>query len=209
MTPTLRSLITKQRTQWIATAAIMAVVLALAWITLKPRPIAIEIAGITTGPMQVTIDGQGQVRLHDKYLIAAPVAAELARIELHEGDKVAAGQRLAVLRPLPLDARQKDEALARLDAAEALARAAQLQVQRAAADQQLATSELARVEKLVTQGFMSAQSVEHARNAMSVSNAELKSARAREAAALADVNSARAALPAGPGKADKRTLELT
>jgi HlyD family secretion protein len=111
---------------------------------------------------------------------------------------------------LPLDARQLEEAQARLDGARALARAAALGVQRAVADQQLAASELVRHEKLVTQGFMSPQVVERARNADVTSRADLRAAKAREEAAQADVKTAQAALSfAGGAGSDKRTLVLT
>ena len=130
MTPTnpltLAERFAKNRLKWSAYAlAAMVAVLAL-WLTFRPAPVEVEISTVATGPMQVTVDNQGQLRVHDKYVIAAPVAAELERIELHDGDSVRKGQRVAVLHVLPLDARQREEAQARLDAARALARAATL-----------------------------------------------------------------------------------
>ncbi len=190
---------------WTVAALLAALVL---WLLLRPAPVEVEAGTAVVGPMQVTIDNQGQLRVHDKYVIAAPVAAELERIDLHDGDSVRKGQRVALLRVPPLDARQREEATARLDAARALARAAALGVQRAVADQRLAASELARTEKLVAQGFMSPQAVERARNTDATSRADLRAARAREEAAQADVKTAQAALaPSGGG--DARTLVLT
>ncbi|MBL0124770.1 MAG: HlyD family efflux transporter periplasmic adaptor subunit [Betaproteobacteria bacterium] len=212
MTPTtpltLHQRIAKNGGRWIVYAAIGIVVLIAVWLMLKPEAIVTEISPVVVGPMEVTIDNQGQLRVHDKYVIAAPVAAELERIELHDGDAVRKGQRVAVLRVLPLDARQREEAIARLDAARALSRAATLSVQKAASDQKLAASELARMEKLVTQGFMSPQAVERARNADVNGRAELRAAKAREEAAQADVKTAQAALPPAGAANDRRTLEL-
>jgi HlyD family secretion protein len=109
---------------------------------------------------------------------------------------------------LPLDARQREEASARLDAARALARAAALAAQRAAADLKLAASERARTEQLVAQGFLSPQAAEQARNADTTRRAELRAAQAREQAAQADVKAAQAALPRAGTAAGARRIEL-
>ena len=196
-----------QRVKWSMTLLAAVAVALLLWWMFRPSPIETEISPVLSGPMQVTVDNQGQLRVHDRYVIAAPVAAELERIELHDGDRVRKGQRVALLRPLALDARQREEAQARLDAARALARAANLGVQRAASDQRLAASELARLEKLVAQGFMSPQAVDRARNADVTGRAELRGAKAREEAAQADVKAMQAALPAAAG-GERRSVEL-
>ncbi|MBP6439912.1 MAG: HlyD family efflux transporter periplasmic adaptor subunit, partial [Thermomonas sp.] len=196
-----------QRVKWSMTLLAAVAVALLLWWMFRPSPIETEISPVLSGPMQVTVDNQGQLRVHDRYVIAAPVAAELERIELHDGDRVRKGQRVALLRPLALDARQREEAQARLDAARALARAATLGVQRAASDQKLAAGELARLEKLVAQGFMSPQAVDRARNADVTSRAELRASKAREEAAQADVKAMQAALPAAAG-GERRSVEL-
>ena len=196
-----------QRVKWSMTLLAAVAVALLLWWMFRPSPIETEISPVLSGPMQVTVDNQGQLRVHDRYVIAAPVAAELERIELHDGDRVRKGQRVALLRPLALDARQREEAQARLDAARALARAATLGVQRAASDQKLAAGELARLEKLVAQGFMSPQAVDRARNADLNGRAELRAAKAREEAAQADVKAMQAALPVAAG-GERRSVEL-
>ena len=205
--PGLRARFAAQRVKWSMTLLAAVAVALLLWWMFRPSPIETEISPVLSGPMQVTVDNQGQLRVHDRYVIAAPVAAELERIELHDGDRVRKGQRVALLRPLALDARQREEAQARLDAARALARAATLGVQRAASDQKLAAGELARLEKLVAQGFMSPQAVDRARNADVTSRAELRASKAREEAAQADVKAMQAALPAAAG-GERRSVEL-
>ena len=96
----------------------------LAWVLLAPAPLRTELAPVTVGPMQVSVGNQGQVRIHDKYVLAAPVAGRLARSELDDGDPVAKGALLATLYPLPMDPRQRGQSEARLEAARALAREA-------------------------------------------------------------------------------------
>ncbi|MDQ9170758.1 efflux RND transporter periplasmic adaptor subunit [Oxalobacteraceae bacterium R-40] len=176
-----------------------------------PDPIQAELTTVTQGPMQVTINNQGQVRAHDKYVVAAPVAARLERIELHEGDSIKKDQVLATLYAIPLDARQQQEVVARYEAAQALAREARLRAQRAQLDLRLASSERARIERLVKEKFVSPQAAEKAVSAESTSRAELNAARSREQAAIADVKAAEAALnslPSAQGNA-RRPLRLT
>ena len=119
-------------------AAVAAVGLIL-WFMLAPEPLQVELVAVTEGPMQVSIDHDGQVRAHDRYVLAAPVAAEAQRIALDEGDTVSKGQALVTLHLLPIDPRQQQEAQARLDSARALAQEAGLRARKAAADLQLAS----------------------------------------------------------------------
>jgi HlyD family secretion protein len=196
-----------------AAAALLAVLaaLALAWLLLAPAPLRMELASVAAQPMQVSVDNQGQVRIHDKYVLAAPVAARLARSTLDDGDPVKKGQVLAVLYPLPMDPRQRDQAQARLESARALAREAGLRARRASTDLQFASSERSRVERLVSERFVSPQAMEKARSAESAAHAEAEAARAREQAAQADVRAAEAALIAADLAAgnDQRPLPLS
>ena len=174
-------------------AAVM-VAAALAWRLLAPPPLPMELATASTGPMQVSVGNQGQVRIHDKYVLAAPLAARLQRIAVDDGDPVHRGQALVFLYPLPMDARQREQAQAKLEAARALARDAGLRARRAASDLQLASAERTRTESLVAERFISAQAMEKVRAAESAGRAEFQAAQAREQAAQADVRAAEAAL---------------
>lgn len=184
---------------------------ALAWVLFAPEPVKVELAAVTEGPMQVSVDNQGQVRVHDKYAVAAPVAAELERIELHEGDPVRKDQLLAILSPLPMDARQRQEAHARLEATRSLAREAGLRAQRARADLQYATAERERAERLAAEKFIAPQAADKAKTSEQASRAEWQAARSRERAAIADVKAAEAALFAAgmAGNDPRRAVRLT
>ena len=192
-------------------AALAAVALGLlAWVLLAPSPLQTELAAVTVGPMQVSVGNQGQVRIHDKYVLAAPVAGRLARSALDDGDPVARGALLATLYPLPMDPRQRGQSEARLAQAQALAREAAQRLRRAGSELQLAASERARVEKLVAERFVSPQAMEKAQAAQAAARAEADAARARELAAQADIRSAEAALIAADSAAggDQRPLAL-
>lgn len=164
------------------------------WIMFSPDPVAVEVTTVRQGPMQVTVNNQGLVRVQDRYVVTAPVAAGLQRIALDAGAPVRKDQVLAVLDPLPLDARQRQEANARLEAARALAREAALRVERAAADMRLAASERTRIQSLVKDNFVSPQALEKAIAAEATARAEWAAARSRQQAAQADVKAAEAAV---------------
>jgi len=177
----------------------------LGWLLFAPAPLATELATVRTGPMQVAVSNQGQVRIHDKYVLAAPVAGRLARSALDDGDPVRRGQVLATLYPTPMDPRQREQAQARLESARALAREAEMRVQRSASDLALAASERSRVERLVAEKFVSPQAMEKARSAEAAARAEADAARARSQATQGDVRAAQAALiAADAAAADQR-----
>jgi HlyD family secretion protein len=189
-------------------AGILLAVLAaglLGWLLLAPAPLRTELAALSVGTMQVSVDNQGQVRIHDKFVLAAPVAGRIARSELDDGDPVSKGSLLATLYPLPMDPRQRGQAEARLASARALAREAGLRVRRAASDLQLAGSERARIERLVAERFVSPQAMDKAQAAEAAARADAAAVREREQAALSDVRAAEAALIA----ADQSPLALT
>ena len=172
-------------------------------ILFMPGPVDVDTAPVVIGPMQVTVDEDGETRAHDRYVVSAPVAGRVSRIELHEGDPVKQGQVVAVMWPLPLSARERDEQLARIAAAEALKKAADEQVQTAKIEHEQALRERNRVAKLVRDGFVSAQAAEEA-IVTEISKAKaLDAARFRAHAAAAELRAARAAnlaIAADPSK---------
>jgi len=105
--------------------------------------------------------------------------------------------------PLPLSARERDEQLARISAAEALKKAADEQVQTAKIEHEQALRERNRVAKLIRDGFVSAQAAEEAIVSEISKSKALDAARFRARAAAAELRAARAAklaMAADPGK---------
>lgn len=176
----------------IAAGALFAV--ALLVLVLWPAALAVDGAQLSTGAMQVTVDDQGETRSHDRFVLSAPVAGRLARIELHDGDPVSENQLLAQIAPLPLSRRELDEITARVASAEAIQREAQQRVRHADEDVAQAGREYQRVRKLVQDGFMAPQAVEQARNLAVTAASEAEAARFRARAAAADVKVAKAGL---------------
>ena len=111
----------KRKTLIYVVSVVLALALALAW-AFAPRAVEVELAPVTQGRFEITIEEDGKTRLADRYVVSAPLAGQLQRSTLREGDAVAAGATVAVLTPvLPtlLDSRTLRELAARVDAAQA------------------------------------------------------------------------------------------
>jgi HlyD family secretion protein len=168
----------------------------LAALALTPDAVPVDVGQAARGALSVTVDEDGETRAQDRYVISAPVAGRVSRINLREGDRVRTEQVVAQIWPLPLSARERDEQLARIAAAEALSREAGERVTHAATDHDQAVRERRRVENLVRDGFVSPQAVEQAQVAETTSANELAAARFRARSVAAEVKAARAALMA-------------
>ena len=79
-------------------AAVVGILLAVA---LWPRPVDVELATVSRGALVVTIDEEGRTRVRDRFVVAAPVAGRILRIELDAGDRVSRGDLIARLQPEP------------------------------------------------------------------------------------------------------------
>ncbi|HXU07683.1 MAG TPA: efflux RND transporter periplasmic adaptor subunit [Blastocatellia bacterium] len=169
-------------------------IVALIVVAFLPSPIKVETARITRGPLQVTVDEEGEARAHDRFVVASPIAGRLTRVELHDGDPVLLNQVVAVINPLPIDQRERAEITARVQSAEALKQSADETVEHARADHEQAKRDLRRAENLVEGGVISRQSLEQARNAETISKNELEAARFKAQAAASEVNVAKAGL---------------
>ena len=104
---------------------------ALIVVGLWPRAIPVEVATVGRGPLVVTVDEEGMTRVRNRYVVFAPVAGQLRRIDWKAGAEVEAGKTvLAMLEGGGadfLDARSQAQAEARVRAAEAARDAAQAQ----------------------------------------------------------------------------------
>jgi HlyD family secretion protein len=88
-------------------------ILLLAVIVFRPAPILVDTGQVQRGELQVTVNAEGKTRVRDRFTIAADTDGHLERILLDEGDTVRAGEIVARIDPLPLNASVK-EALGRL-----------------------------------------------------------------------------------------------
>lgn len=173
----------------------LAVALALAY-AFWPAPMLVDTAQVSRGPLRVTIDEDGEIRAHDSYVVTAPVAGRLLRVGLREGDRVGAGQVVAVLVPLPMTPGESAEQRARVDSARASYREAQARVDHARADLAQARRERERGQAIFDIGGISKQAIEQLRATEKSSMSDFEAAHARETSAAADVRAATANLKA-------------
>lgn len=162
-----------------------------------PKPLIVEVAEVSRGELVVTINEDGTSRVHDRYVVSAPLAGNLARIALHNGDTVKQGQVLARILPVSaplLDTRTRNEAEARVSAALAGLRQSTAQIERAKAAFDFATEEARRTEQLVKSGALTSRELTRAQLDERSSQAELTSAEFSAKVAQHQLTMARAAL---------------
>ncbi len=172
-----------------ATAA--AILVALAF---RPKPNEVEAARAVKGPLQVTVDEDGETRAHDRFTIAAPIAGRLSRIDFHEGDQVGPETVLATISPLPLEAREIAEIRARIQSAQARKREADEQLARWESDHAQATRDLNRAQLLAKDRIIAQQELEQAVSKQQSTAKEVAAAKFRVQSAAADVERERAGL---------------
>jgi len=160
----------------------------------RPKPLVVDTACATRGPLQVPIDEDGQTRAHDRFTLTAPIAGVLSRISLHEGDAVAADTLIALIQPLPIDSREEAEIRARIASAQALKREAEQQVARAETAHQQARRDLGRAEALFKQDIMPRERFEEIQSTEATLARDAEAAKERATAAVAEVQRAEAGL---------------
>ena len=167
-----------------------------ALLLIRPEVIPVETSVIARGPLRVTVDEDGETRVRDRYVVAAPVTGRMVRLECEVGDAVATGQVVARVYPLPLDTRTRAEAVARLEAAEASRQAAEARVEQARALWSEAGRALERLERVSTDvpGSVAGQRLDEARTAERTAALALQEAESVMDAAEHEVQSARATL---------------
>lgn len=180
----------------------LGILASLVWAWL-PKPLPVETATASRGPMQVTVDEDGQARIKDRYIVSAPLFGSMARIELDPGDIVTQGQDLVQIEPVQpalLDARARAAAEARLAQTLAAQRQSAVQIERSQAVMDLAQSELQRAKDLFQREAGSRQTLELAENNVRRVATELASLRFGTRIARFEVDMARAALERMPGE---------
>ena len=170
--------------------------LAIVWAFL-PRPVPVETATVSTGPLRITVEEEGKTRLRERFVVSAPVAGYARRVGLDVGDPVAKGQALATLEPLraeALDPRARAVAEARVATAEASLRAAGERVREAAAVEEYAAARLERTRKLAEAGLTPRDTLEQVESESKRARAERGSAVEAADAARHELDAAKAAL---------------
>ncbi len=186
---------TSQRTKGIL--FVIAIVLALITWGFWPRAELAQTGSVARRPLAVTVEEEGRTRVRDRYVLSAPVAGYLRRIDLEVGDPAASGEVLATLdplRPAALDERSRAEAEARVAAARAGLAERESDAKRAAAEAELAASEFARTENLLERSLVSRAQFDEARSRKQASAAASRAATAAVDVGRYDLEAALASL---------------
>jgi HlyD family secretion protein len=150
---------------WGGLSALLLAYLAYAF---RPQPVPVDFAEVSRGRLTVTVDEEGETRVRDVFVLSAPVAGRVRRIEMEVGDEVVAGQTVVAeiepVDPTLLDVRSETEAQAAVRAAEA--------------ELEFASRELRRQQQLGQRGVASTRDLDAAEKAFRTARANLENARA-------------------------------
>lgn len=199
-----------KRRHWIIAAAATIAVAAVVWWALQAAPRTLDVAQVMRGPLVQHFEEEGRTELPRRWVLSAPIAGTLRRIDLLQGDAVKAGQVVAMIEPLQgalLDPANRTRLVAEEQAAQASMQAAQQRLAAAQADARLASRDVGRMRTLGASGVVSVAALDEA-------EARVARAQAAAAAALAEHRAAgqqRAALAAllqGQGRSGGQQIEL-
>ncbi len=185
---------TKTHVRWMAFAGLGLSFAALLAFLLWPRPLAVDVAAVRTGPISDAVADQGVARVRQSYVVSAPVSGRLERVPLEVGDAVVANATVvACIRPVApefLDARTRAQAEAAVRAARGALDAAIAQRDRLAADATRTRDQLGRLEGLARERVIAPQELDNARadaqaaaNALRAGEADIVTKRAALASA--------------------------
>lgn len=171
-------------------------VAALVWM-MMPASVPVDTGKVTSGPLEVWLEEPGRTRVREVYIVSSPLAGKTARITLHAGDAVAAGQTVAFIRPLDpplIDVRSRAELQAAVSAADAAVRLAQADLARTQAQATFAAAEWTRGQTLAERGVISAQALDQRKLARDTADAAAATARAAVTVRLRERDSIRSRL---------------
>lgn len=200
------------------TAILIWLVLALAaaalYFALQPRPLEADFAEVSRGPLRITLDEEGETRVRDRYVVSAPLAGRVLRIEHEPGDRVRAAStvlaRFLPTDPHLLDPRARAQAEAQVKTSESTLNRSRVELARAQSEREHAESELERHLKLHRDGLLAEDRLESARLRAATAVESERAAQSSIGVAQAELERARASLieAAGAAAPDKAVVLL-
>lgn len=164
---------------------------------LIPKPVDVEFATVTEGPLRVSVQEDGKTRIREKYIVSAPVAGRLSRIELNAGDEVVSENTLlAVIQPsdpVMLDARSAAQADARVQGAQASVRRSESNAEQAKITHDLNKNKYDRAKRLLPDKAISRDDYDTAKAQYLASLQAIKSSKFDAEIARFELEMARAA----------------
>lgn len=175
--------------QVIVVAAVLLLLAGAAVVARRSGPFA-PVRVTVTQPAQADVApvlfGIGTVEARRSHLVGPTTAARVLRVLVDVGDAVQAGQLLAEMDPVDLDARAAAAGSA-AERGQSAQRSAEAQVADARSRQALAAAEAVRYQDLLRQNFVSSSVVDSKQQALKSADAQLAAAESALAAARQDV----------------------
>jgi HlyD family secretion protein len=168
----------------ILVSSILLIVAVLLIYGFLPKTQEVDIASVTSGPLQITIEEEGRTRLKDRFTISAPTAGSMRRVNVKVGDPIKKGQILAVLEPLQsqsLDPRSRATAQAAVSSAESALKATLEREKVATADADYLEQRRKRLKVLYDKGSIAGDQFDQI-------NTEAHKAKALQLSAAAEVH---------------------
>ncbi|MCA8878353.1 MAG: HlyD family efflux transporter periplasmic adaptor subunit [Rhodobacteraceae bacterium] len=179
-------------------AILVAVLATLAWVAFRPQPVPVDLAMVTRGTLEVTVEAEGVTQIRQIYQVSAPLTGYAARSPVDVGDPVVAGETvvaaIAPAAPAFLDARARQEAEAAVTVGEAALSAADARVDQSASDLEYAQAQYKRSEALAGRGVIPQSSLDDAALRLHVAETALAAAKSEREMARATLTRAKAAL---------------
>lgn len=155
---------------------------ALIFVASRPEAVPVDLHALARGPLEVTINAEGQTRIRDIYDLSAPVTGQLDRSPVAVGDAVVAGEtlvaRIAPAAPAFLDDRARARAEAAVVQAQAALALARSHIAMAEADLGHAQVSLSRLVDLYARGTVPQAQLDEAELSVDLAAAKLDAAHA-------------------------------
>lgn len=181
------------RKQWIVGVGSATLVFLIVW-AMRPKPLPVDVAAVALRPLESTVEADGRTRVRDRFNVVAPVSGRVERLTLREGALIRAGQIVATIAVMPLDAQAVQQLTARLSGARAIALEAAAQARAAQATAAQLERDVSRTRQLAAAGAVAPSALEAAELSLAQASEAARSAAHRQQAAESDVEQARAAL---------------
>ena len=201
--------------RWLAWSAAGLLVLVALWWSFAPRLLAVDVGQVSIGPFEQSIEEDGQLRLRDRYQVAAPMAGQLQRLSLQVGDRVEHQQVLAWLAPMAsplIDPRNQSVLRQRVGRDEAAQQAASARVAQLQASLDQARLQTQRTVQLAQQNFINEAALDQAMSNERIAAQALEAGRAEWRAAQFSLAESQAALgqtTASPTTTMQRLVPIT
>lgn len=147
----------------------------------RPQPVPVDLVKVTMGDMTVTLDDEGETRVRDVFVVSAPVAGRVLRIDAEIGDSVTPDTVLARIEPFDPafhDPRTEAEAKTAVQTADAALAVAKAELDETLAEQEFALAEVKRARSLIGTEAIPQRQLDDAERAFKRWTAKVETARA-------------------------------